>query len=305
VKILLILTSLTLASSVFPQDDINKQDPEKKIYTRINVIDEFTSSPMEGVYLTNNEGDTLLITHKDGMAVGKTPKSLKFLTATHIRYYNRTFRVKSDVTGTIRNLSISMIPIDTSYHIMWKEKRHIAQICINEFFNGSIGTRYLYEFKRDKYLGAHLSIYSGSLPPKLWSSETYDGFKLSFIYQYYLINDHFGRSVYVEPKISIGYFDSDNIHYYGGDYKKTYSTDFFTAGLGCSIGFNGLIKKTVLISFTFGFQYFPSKAPNTIVVDGKEYTLVPSDILYSMGPYWEMYGPGAIFEVKLLIGVNF
>jgi len=77
------------------------------------------------------------------------------------------------------------------------------------------------------------------------------------------------------------------------------------AGAGASIGFLFYIENSGIIGFSLGIQYFRSGAPPTVVVDNQEYSRISNDIMYSGPPFWETFGPGAIVDFKLFIGLKF
>ncbi len=171
--------------------------------------------------------------------------------------------------------------------------------------NIALATRYTYLLNRKEAVGAHLSIYANWIMQGSVSKENYSGFKLSVYYQYYLVNNIKG-GIYLEPKLSVGYFDASNITYYGGEVETIhYPYKYMSAGVGASIGFLIYIDNSAVLGFSLGAQYFPSGAPSNIEIDGQEYSRVSNDIMYSGPPFWETVGPGAIVDFKLFIGVKF
>lgn len=193
--------------------------------------------------------------------------------------------------------------VDTAkYDEFLTNKKQTVLLAINEIINGAIATRYIYQINKHEAYGTHLSIYINDFLGNSIQKENYKGFKFITFYQYYLVNSQ-KAGIYLEPKLSIGYFDTKDIKYYGGDEEVIYYSDkFWTAGLGASVGFMFYIKNSVALGFSFGVQYFPSGAPHKISIDGTEYSRISSDITYSGPPYWESFGPGAILDFKLFIG---
>jgi hypothetical protein len=185
-----------------------------------------------------------------------------------------------------------------------REKNSVL-IAVNEIMNFALATRYTHLLNRKAAIGVHLSIYASSIMQGAISKENYNGFKLSAYYQYYLVNNLKG-GIYLEPKLSIGYFDANNITYYGGEDETIhYPYNYMAAGAGASIGFLLYIENSGIIGFSLGIQYFRSGAPPTVVIDNQEYSRIPNDILYSGPPFWETFGPGAIVDFKLFIGLKF
>ena len=284
--------------------DTNIGNDSIKLY--VVTIEKVSRHPLQGVVILNLKGDTIGLSDEKGEAVGRVHKMMKHFSATHSGHKKLTFRPKRDPIRNRKIGSVVMRPIDTlQYGGFWKEKRHSVLIAVNEMMNIALGTRYTHMLNRKEAVGAHLSIYASWIMQGSISKENYNGFKLSAYYQYYLVNNLKG-GIYLEPKLSVGYFDANNITYYGGEDETIHYPDkYMSAGVGASIGFLVYIENSGIFGFSLGAQYFPSGAPPKIDIDNQEYSRIPRDILYSGFPFWETVGPGAIVDFKLFFGFKF
>ncbi len=299
-----IVLFLVLSHIGFSQDKGNSGNDSIRLH--VTTIEKVTRHPLNVVAILNSKGDTIVLSDKKGEAVGRVHKKTKYFSATHSGHKELTFRPKRDPFSNRKIGSVVMTPVDTlQYGDFWKEKKHSVLIAVNELMNIALATRYTHLLNRKEAVGAHLSIYASWIMQGSISKENYNGFKLSVYYQYYLVNNLKG-GIYLEPKLSVGYFDANNITYYGGEDETIHYPDkYMSAGAGVSIGFLGYIENSGIFGFSLGAQYFPSGAPRKIDIDNQEYSRIPRDILYSGFPFWETVGPGAIVDFKLFFGFKF
>lgn len=295
---------LILSQYGFSQEKGYGGNDSIKLY--VIAIEKVSRHPLNNVAILNSVGDTVVLSDKKGEAVGMVLKKTKYFSVTHTGHKDLTIRPKIDPFDNRKIGSAVMTPVDTLlYGNFWKEKKNSVLIAVNEIMNFALATRYTHLLNRKAAIGVHLSIYTSSIMQGAISKENYNGFKLSAYYQYYLINNLKG-GIYLEPKLSIGYFDANNITYHGGEDETIhYPYNYMAAGAGASIGFLFYIENSGIIGFSLGIQYFRSGAPPTVVVDNQEYSRISNDIMYSGPPFWETFGPGAIVDFKLFIGLKF
>jgi hypothetical protein len=302
VRHLITLLFLSLLSTVFTQEYETVYSPPDSIKTRIRVIEKQSRHPLEGVLLIDENNNSLMVTDENGLAKAKTLTNLKYLTAVHKGHINTKFKLRKDPFKFKKTASVIMNPTDSlQFGNHWKDKKNNISIAINELFNCALGIRYKYQFQKKQAAGIHLSIYAKSLFPKRGEKDNYDGFKISPFYQYYLINNT-KVGIYLEPKLSFGYFKANKISYSYENQTEYLTAEFWTGGAGLSIGFTNSTKKNLAIAYSVGFQYFPSGAPEYIYRNIK-YEQGGSGMIWFKS--WKASGPGAVIEMKLLIGFKF
>ncbi len=214
------------------------------IKVRIQIIEKGTRHTLEGAVVTNLSGDTIGISEKNGVVHSKVPDSTKYLIATlqghspeRIRLYNKIIKVGS----------VALTPIGKPlYEDFWKEKRNNIEWAANELFNHGIGIEYTYHLKKHHAFGTHLTGYYQNAPAS-YTTDAYSGFKLSLHYRLFMLLNTQG-AIYFQPKLIVGYFDSDKISYSWDQYAVYRAANFWTAGFGASFGFAGY-KKNLTVSY--------------------------------------------------------
>lgn len=301
-RYLITLLFLSFLTSVFSQENETVYLPPDSLNTRIRVLEKESRHPLEGVLLIDENNNTLIVTDENGLAKTKTLTKLKYLTAVHKGHIDTKFKLKKDPFNLKKTASVLMEPTDSlQFGNYWKENKNNISIAVNEIINCALGIRYNYQFQKKHAAGIHLSIYAKSLFPNRGETDNYDGFKFSPLYQYYLINNT-KVGIYLEPKLSVGYFKADKISYSNDNKTEYLAVEFWTAGSGISIGFISDIKNTVTIAYSLGFQYFPSGAPDSIF---RDQTYEQGGTSTNWLKSWKASGPGAVIEMKLLIGLKF
>ena len=284
----------------------NSEKPKDSIDLYIIAIEKQTRYPLPSVAILSMDDDTLVLTDENGKAKVRVLKKTKYYKATHTGHISIQIQPKRDFILNRKLGSVVMRASDTlHYGNEWKNKRHSVLFSINELPNGSVAPRYSHMLKRNNSLGAQLSLYLFNSIILQYDTESYRGFKFSPFYQYYFVNHRKG-GVYVEMKLSIGYFDVKNIRYTGPYESIIYRDEqFVSAGLGSSMGFKFYIGNSVILGFSLGLQYYPLNAMKEINVDGVNYTITTSEPYYYGIPYWFSSGPGAIVDFGLYIGIKF
>jgi len=286
---------------------LDKNDGKYKLSFRF--IETLSLNPIDSVWLISLNGDTIALSDEKGKAKINSNEKIKYITTYHpdfIPYNSKKLLSHFPVK------SIKLKPKSKEYYRKAGSlKRNYLGIAVNEIFAGSIGIKYTYKLNVKNAIGSKLSIYNSSINVIRSTYSIYNGIKISFLYQLFLRENRL-KGIFFEPKIIMGYFDSDFISYtYHIDESHhlttNYSNNFFTVGAGLSFGFNAYISKTAIITFVLGLQALPCTAPSSIIVDGKEYRRHK----YSLADYfeyfggWNTVGPSAYLELKLLIGLKF
>lgn len=301
-KLLLYISVLLIPETFIGQNSNNKDS----IDLHIVAIEKITRYPLPNVAILTMDNDTLVLTDHKGKAKTRVLKKTKYYKATHTGHIGIQIQPKRDFIFNRKLGSVVMRASDTlQFGSEWKKKRISITASINELINGSIASRYLYQIDRSHAFGCKLSLYLFDMFRESKENEDYKGFKVSTLYQYYLANHRRG-GIYLEPALSFGYFNANNIKYHGGiEEVICRSEKFWSFGLSSSIGFVFYIKNSAIIGFSFGFQYYPIGAPRNIHLNGEDYQLVSNDIAYSGPPYWYFVGPGAIIDFSLYLGMKF
>ena len=302
-KYLLSIIFLGIAFMLFSQTNQGIYEAYDSIKTRVRVIEKHSRHPLQGVSLVNNNGDTLMITDKNGLAKTKTLSKLNYLTAKHEGHLDAKFKLRNDPFDIIKKGSAIMEPTDSlQFGGSWLNRRQNISFAVNELINTAFAFRYTYSLSKRNAVGIHLSTYLKVLFPVRGDIDNYNGFKLTALYQFHMVSN-IKSVLFIEPKLSFGYFNSDKVSYSYDNSQIEVPEEFWTFGGGISFGISSFIKKKLSLTYLVGLQYFPFTGSNT-APDPYSY--------YSRGPayfpalkMWEITGPGAIIEMKFLIGWNF
>jgi len=71
------------------------------------------------------------------------------------------------------------------------------------------------------------------------------------------------------------------------------------------LDFCSILETQELLDFLWVYNISAVVRHLTVVVDNQEYSRISNDIMYSGPPFWETFGPGAIVDFKLFIGLKF
>jgi len=299
----LLIALIIIPFSLFSQEADYLIKITDSILLKVKSVEKTSRYPLKNVTILSENGDTLTVTGENGRAEVKVLKETKYFYASHSGHHDLRFRPKRDYIFNRRYGSVVMKAVDTlQYGSFWRHREHTVSLAINEMVNYALAIKYVRHFKRKEAYGLHLSLYTFNLLNIADSKENYTGFKLSTFYQYYLVNNLNG-GIYLEPKLSFGYFDADYITYYKGDHHIHQSKKFWTGGAGLSLGFLAYGSDRVVFGFSIGLQYFPTTAANTIIYNGEEYNRKPTTGIEIL--FWEGVGPGAVVDFNFLIGIKF
>ena len=289
------------------QNQIEQKDGKYKMSFRF--IESLSLNPIDSVWLFSIDGDTIALSDEKGKAKIYSPEKLRHITTFHPDFlpYN-----PKRLLSPFPLKSIKLKPKSMEYY---REdgnlKRNYLGIAVNEIFAGSIGIKYTYKLNVKNAIGSKLSVYNSSIDIRKSTYSIYNGIKLSFLYQLFLRENRI-KGIFLEPKIILGYFESDFISYTyyldeSNQLTTKYNKNFFTVGAGFSFGFNAYVAKTAVFTFVIGFQLLPCNTPKSISVDGNEYRRH----IYNLGDYfenfggWNTLGPSAYLELKVLLGLKF
>lgn len=183
---------------------------------------------------------------------------------------------------------------------LWKSKKNIIAISINELLNLAIGLRYQRFLSLKHTIGVYTSTYLSS---KLYgynvSPSNYTGFKVALNYRYYE-KRKFRKSQFLEFKIIGGYFDFSNLMYISttnSEHQEKVQEDFFSIGIGGGLGWTSRISKSsnALFTITAGMQVFPMNVPKNI--ESQNYGSMKVHNIP-----WYLHGPGSALELKFALG---
>ncbi len=198
-------------------------------------------------------------------------------------------------TKTFVNDSIGIL--DGKAQEDWTQRPNRIGIAVNELVNSAIAIRYLRQVNNRHLLGAFISVF-----PLSKGTDVYNGFKFSPAYQFNL-DANPKRGAYLEAKISMGYYSCDRISYSWENHTEYQAAKFWTYGGSAALGFRWSVKEKVLFSYSVGYQYLPAGFPNSITINGRDYHQGAPG--FGILKAWPVAGPGAVVEMKFIIGFNF
>lgn len=272
-------------------------DSEHKI-VKGRIVEQNSLFPVSNASIRINE-NIVFYSDTDGNFSGIAPDSAESITVTHPEFELKTLSTKK-ATDKYNRIYFELKRVKFSHNdTLWLTYKNLVGIAVNESFNGAIGIRYQRFFKANQAIGLHNSIYFNGKGYNYWVSDTeYRGIKISPYYRIYT-NRKMRRGGYLEGKLSVGYFDFDQI-WYGtrSDNRRgsNFEEQFWTYGIGLGGGYYWFISRSNNIVFNFygGFQYLPMK------VADKKWSQSYGELTVARGG-WYFFGPGSLFELKLII----
>lgn len=224
------------------------------------------------------------------------------------------FMLTCHVYGQVHHRDIIHIPDhpttftkDSSNIDFWKERPNRIMLAVNELLGGSLGITYERYLHRRHTVGVVSSTYFagwGSLVLFSYGTAKFTGIKLSPFYRFYYFNNPKSGG-YLEAKVTYGYLHFRQIYYYrdySASYRGFYATENSSSfGFGVTAGFNFRPREGIFnYGFSIGLQAFPPNLPKTLYYDDYGGLICEPD-----DAFWFVMGPGAVLEIKLLIGFGF
>lgn len=183
----------------------------------------------------------------------------------------------------------------------WKDAKNTLSWMANEIISGSIGICYERFVALKHSFGLKSSFYLfGVGETGLFDVGTsrYKGIEIATFYRFYPYRTYF-KGFFCEPRVIFGYYNFSELSYAYHNYAEWIPFKQQVFGVGVLAGVTSVKRGTPsnfpYINVSFGFQYLPLTAPKTYKEDhGPVYELESN--------FWYMTGPGAIVEIKVLIG---
>jgi hypothetical protein len=182
----------------------------------------------------------------------------------------------------------------------WKDKKNTVSWMANEIISGSIGICYERFFALKHSFGLKSSFYLFGRTTGLFEvgTSSYQGIEIATFYRFYPYRTYF-KGFFCEPRVIFGYYNFSELSYAYVNYAESIPFKQSVFGVGVLAGVTSVKRDTPsnfpYINVSFGFQYLPLTAPKIYQGDhGPEYEL-ESD-------FWYLIGPGAMVEIKILIG---
>ncbi len=280
------------------------------------VLDEHSRAPIEGALVNVYDTNIINFTDRAGVFNILMPKKRRHLLISHENYLTKKIILGPGFQHKKTTILLESI---NSEAIILKEKqasdslflsyKNTLSLSIMELFIVAIAGRYERFLTPRHSLGLHASVYVYGRNPVSLGSEhdyypVYHGFKLAPAYRFYPWRKN-GRGLFVEAKLPIGYIHFSELDYHSHSYgshlrvEKEYSLWTFGYNVGAGLSVNLKKPKHAILSFSFGYQYFPLDVPEKVTKDlgnGVIITL-PTDTYW-----WYEGGPGSKFEFKFMIG---
>ena len=281
-----------------PDTVFQKAFPENKTIWGV-VIDKNSEKGIEYVTIKTADSNTIAFTNDRGQFISGIPKNDKVIIVEHPKYKSR--RIQLNPKKKKERLKISLLKNHyTKTDTLWKTYNNEVSLALNEFFQTAIGLRYQRFVKFRHAFGLHTSFYVHGVGITLnTSSSEYTGIKVSPYYRYYFFRS-IGKNLFLEGKVTGGYFDYSKLFYAMNDdsrYGEFYKETFTTYGFGAGIGFSFIMPKTKhgIINVTVGYQYLPMNVP-------KSYRSDHYGPIEALPGGWYFYGPGSVVEIKFTVG---
>jgi hypothetical protein len=289
----LINNSLVFDTIFYPSFKENR-----KIYGR--VIDHETRLTVKDAVISLDSNIRIGYSDSKGIYDLCIPKTTVSLIVSHPDYYSSKLNVPKNAHENPKVVFLNSLPQNKIFDF-WKEDKNSIRLIINELVTGAVAIDYERFLKLRHSVGLKSSFYLfNGIPILNPINSDYDmqGVKLSPYYRNYFRRNQ-SRGLFVETKISWGYFDFKEINYQmadDDDVHEYFSEISKSFGCGASMGWMLKIGQGPLtMDLSIGLQYFPLNVPK-IQQGTHRYNLEVDNT------FWYVGGAGSVVEVKFMIG---
>lgn len=292
-RIELINKSLEFDTIFYPSFEENRI-----IYGR--VVDKQTMLPLNNAVINLEDNKRIGYTDSKGFYKLCLPEITNTLIVSYPDYYSSNVNVPEIIHRGLKDVFIE--PMRQSAGLdFWKENKNSIRLIVNELVSGAIAIDYERFLKLRHSVGLKSSFYLFKGIPILNPinvNNDMQGIKLSPYYRNYFRRNQ-SRGLFVETKISWGYFDFKEINYQMADDDDVH--EYFSEiskSFGCGVSMGWMLKigqGPLTMDLSVGLQYFPLNVPK--IQQGTHSFNLEVD-----NTFWYVGGAGSVVEVKFMIG---
>jgi hypothetical protein len=268
------------------------------------VIDIITERPVAKATITETTQGNQVYTDSSGFFKIALPKKTREMLITHEDYKPQIQLLHPH--KSVKKLIFKITPYNSKQtDTIWRSYKNALMLSPMELVNGAVAGRYERFLKPKHSIGLHTSVYLFGYNSYIFdlgnNSASFKGIKLTPFYRYYPVRSN-AHGIFLEGKVSCGYFNFSSLTYqYAGYYTKYLPDTFNTFGAAFAVGWMFRLPKSRrgVGNFSIGLQTFPFTGNTTVLAPRGDGELVAWE---TRPHWWYIWSPGAVLEVKFTIG---